>query len=47
MVNGLLHIMDLAVERQGFEDTDVYKDLNTLKEKLIDEVFADAPWGVD
>ena len=46
-VYGCIKCYMYQVARQGFEDTDVYKDLNTLKEKLIDEVFADAPWGID
>lgn len=36
-----------AHSRKGFEDTKVFKDLVILKNKLIDEVFADAPWGID
>lgn len=35
------------VLREGFKDTAIYEDLETLKNKLIEEAFEDAPWGID
>ena len=46
-IYGCIKCYMYQVSRKGFEETDVYKDLIALKNKLIDEVFADAPWGID
>lgn len=46
-IYGCIKCYRYQVSRAGFENTSVRKDLDTLERKLIEEVFADAPWGID